>query len=96
MRWQSALVVFLAVVTFSGPITAAIFVPDPSWIAGFWDGGDGDEAVSLVWDRSSGTTPVVARPSIELAVLASVEPEPVPPVPLPRALEQWSRAPPLS
>ncbi len=96
MRWQSALVVFLAVVTFSGPITAAIFVPDPTWVPGLWDGGDGDEAVSLVWDRSSGTTPVVVRPSLELAVLASVEPEPIRPVLSPSPPAQSTRAPPLS
>ncbi len=96
MRWQSALASFLAVVTFSGPITAALFIPDPTWVAGFWDGADGDEALILVWDRSSGTTPVVARPSLQLAVLASVEPETVQPVPAPRAVAQSTRAPPLS
>ncbi len=96
MRWQSALAAMLAVVTFFGPITAAIFVPDPTWVAGLWDGADGDEAVSLVWDRSSSTVPVVAMPALALAVLASVSPDSVQPVPLPRAVSPSSRAPPLS
>ena len=36
---------------------AAIVVPDPTWIGGLYDGADGDEAVTLVWDHSSAVVP---------------------------------------
>ena len=40
------------------PMVAAIVVPDPTWIGGLYDGGDGDEVATLVWDHSSAVVPV--------------------------------------
>jgi len=45
-----------AVIALLAPLLAAGNVPDPTWIAGLYDGGDGDEIVLLVWD----STPAVA------------------------------------
>jgi len=53
-----ALVVALAAVL--APMMAALIVPDPTWIGGLYDGGDGDEAATLVWDHSAALVPVGA------------------------------------
>jgi len=50
-----ALVLVLAALV--APMVAAIVVPDPTWIGGLYDGGDGDEAATLVWDHSSAVVP---------------------------------------
>jgi hypothetical protein len=55
-RGLVALVLSLA--AFVAPMVAAVVVPDPTWIGGLYDGGDGDEAVALVWDHSSAVVPV--------------------------------------
>ena len=38
------------------PSIAFASPPDPSWIAGFYDGADGDEVVSLVYETSAANT----------------------------------------
>jgi hypothetical protein len=38
-----AIVVLLA--ALGAPLVAAVNVPDPTWVAGLYDGADGDEAV---------------------------------------------------
>ena len=38
-------------------MVAAVVVPDPTWIGGLYDGGDGDEAATLVWDHGSAVVP---------------------------------------
>ena len=50
-----ALLVALAAVL--APMVAALIVPDPTWIGGLYDGADGDEAATLVWDHSSALVP---------------------------------------
>jgi hypothetical protein len=35
------------------PTLAFASPPDPSWVAGFYDGADGDEIVSLVYETSA-------------------------------------------
>ena len=47
----------LSLAAFVAPMVAAVVVPDPTWIGGLYDGGDGDEAVTLVWDHSSAVVP---------------------------------------
>jgi hypothetical protein len=47
----------LVLVGVLAPMVAAIIVPDPTWIGGLYDGGDGDEAATLVWDHSSAVVP---------------------------------------
>ena len=47
----------LALAAFVAPMVAAIVVPDPTWIGGLYDGADGDEAATLVWDHSSAVVP---------------------------------------
>lgn len=44
-----------------GPVASATIVPDPTWIAGVYDGGDGDE-VAILWDHSPAVVPVVSVP----------------------------------
>lgn len=63
-------VAFAIVVAFLAPLFAAASVPDPTWIAGLYDGGDGDELVLLVWDSAPA---VVAAPP---ALLQPVGTEP--------------------
>lgn len=38
------------------PSIAFASPPDPSWIAGFYDGADGDDIVSLVYETSAAST----------------------------------------
>jgi hypothetical protein len=45
-----ALVLVLAAVI--APVLAAANVPDPTWIAGVYDGADADEVLALVWDQT--------------------------------------------
>ena len=47
----------LVLIGVLAPMVAAIIVPDPTWIGGLYDGGDGDEAATLVWDHSSAVVP---------------------------------------
>src|SRR5215831_6170836 len=48
-----ATLVLLPLIAFAGP-------PDPLWIGGIYDGGDGDDIVTLVYETSGSTT---AEPS---------------------------------
>jgi hypothetical protein len=54
---QGLVAVFLVLVGVLAPMVAALIVPDPTWIGGLYDGGDGDEAATLVWDHSSAVVP---------------------------------------
>jgi hypothetical protein len=95
MRWWERRAVLLVVVAalFLAPVAGAAMVPDPTWIGGMYDGGDGDEVAILVWDLTSGIVPtVVAPPAPVDAILVDV-PEPIVVVsaPLPQPA---SRAPP--
>ena len=45
------------------PIAGAAMVPDPTWIAGVYDGADADEILLLIWD---GTPAVVSTPPVLL------------------------------
>lgn len=51
-------------VTFIAPVVSAALVPDLTWIGGWYDGADGDEAVGLVFDRGLAVAPP-ARPILE-------------------------------
>ena len=81
-------------VAVAAPVAAASYVPDPTWIAGLYDGADGDELVALVWDQSPASLPRhVDGPRLDsgpLARLAAPRPRFVLPSP---SFE--SRAPPL-
>ena len=54
---QRMVALILVLVGVLAPMVAAIIVPDPTWIGGLYDGGDGDEAATLVWDHSSAVVP---------------------------------------
>ena len=92
MRGLVILFVGLAV---SAPVIAAANAPDTTWIGGLYDGGDGDEVLTLVWDQS---------PALAFEVVGVAEPSAAPACPLPqnsspsgeRALKRSSRAPPLA
>jgi hypothetical protein len=82
----------LLVALLLGPIASATIVPDPTWIAGVYDGGDGDE-VAILWEHTPAVVPVVSVPLTPVSQLV-----PTPPAaftfvsrPLPRFS---SRAPP--
>ena len=47
----AALPVVLALILL--PPLAFASPPDPSWVAGFYDGADGDDVVSLIYDTSA-------------------------------------------
>ena len=66
-----ALVLVLAALV--APMVAAIVVPDPTWIGGLYDGADGDEAATLVWDHSSAVVPAsIALVGLIAAFVAAV------------------------
>jgi hypothetical protein len=54
---RRAVAMVLALSAFVAPTVAAVVVPDPTWIGGLYDGGDGDEAAALVWDYGSAVVP---------------------------------------
>jgi hypothetical protein len=54
---QRLIALGLVLIGVLAPMVAAIIVPDPTWIGGLYDGGDGDEAATLVWDHSSAVVP---------------------------------------
>ena len=64
----------LVLVGVLAPMVAAIIVPDPTWIGGLYDGGDGDEAATLVWDHSSAVVPASIALFGLLAALVVVVP----------------------
>ena len=43
------------------PSIAFASPPDPSWIAGFYDGADGDDVVSLVYETSAANVSVLSH-----------------------------------
>ncbi|HET7339919.1 MAG TPA: hypothetical protein VFL90_00530 [Methylomirabilota bacterium] len=96
MRWcdRRLILVLLSLVLFAAPAIGATMVPDPTWIGGMYDGGDGDEVAILMWDRTAGVVPDIAPPLSPTGAVA-LDP-PVTPAavsaPLPRPA---SRAPPL-
>src|SRR2546421_692077 len=61
MDCRRALLLLVALALFLGPIAGATIVPDPTWIAGVYDGGDGDE-VAILLDNTPGIVPVVTVP----------------------------------
>jgi hypothetical protein len=96
MRWCDRRLILLAlgVALFVAPAIGATIVPDPTWIGGMYDGGDGDEVAILMWDRTAGVVPDVTPPPSPAGVV-DLDPLVSPAVvsaPLPRPA---SRAPPL-
>ena len=83
---KRAAVAFVIVIAFLAPLLAAASVPDPTWIAGLYDGGDGDEIVLLVWD----STPAVA--AVPPALLQPFGTEPAVPTLAPHAAPVLPRA----
>src|SRR5262252_4098557 len=55
----AALPVVLALILL--PPLAFASPPDPSWIAGFYDGADGDDIVSLVYETSASNAAAVSH-----------------------------------
>jgi len=93
-RWERrAVLLVLVAALFVAPIAGAAMVPDPTWIGGIYDGGDGDEVLILVWDLTSGIIPASVAPPAPAGVLFIGVPAPVAVVsaPLPQPA---SRAPP--
>jgi hypothetical protein len=62
------LALLVIVLTAGAPVLAAASVPDPTWIAGVYDGGDGDEIVILVWDGTPAIAPT--PPTLSAATTA--------------------------
>ena len=54
----TALPIVLALILL--PAIAFASPPDPSWIAGFYDGADGDDIVSLVYETSAANVSVLS------------------------------------
>ncbi len=61
--------VALVLVALLAPLVAAANVPDPTWIAGLYDGADADEILLLIWD---GTPAVAVTPPALLEPRATV------------------------
>ena len=91
-RFAAAALVLAALLA---PMLAAANVPDPTWVAGLYDGGDADEILALVWDGTPGVaadSPALLEPD---AVVLVPSPAMVP-APPPLARPEVSRAPPLA
>lgn len=90
---RRAILMVLLVALFLAPIVGASLLPDPTWIGGVYDDGDGDAVAILVWDRTAAVVPGVVAPirppGSPLAGPASAQPSVS--RPLPRSA---SRAPP--
>src|SRR5215467_6298747 len=56
MGRQSSIVLSLTAVLTLSPAIAFANPPDPSWIAGIYDGADGDDIVNLVYETSAAKT----------------------------------------
>ena len=85
---------FVALVALT-PVIAAADVPDPTWVGEHYDGADGDEIGTLVWDQSPALpidVVVVALPSPGPAA----PPQPDSPPAVERSLQRSPRAPPLA
>ena len=91
-RFVAATLVLVAVLA---PVLAAANVPDPTWIAGMYDGGDADEVLALVWDETPGLAAVPPALLEPHAVVIELSPRVVPPA---RSVARAaaSRAPPLA
>ena len=48
----SFVALLMAAVLLGASFAAAAMTPDPWWIKGLYDGADGDEALSLVWEQA--------------------------------------------
>jgi len=59
--------ILLPAIAFASP-------PDPSWVAGFYDGADGDDIVSLVYETSGATAPAPSHLG-PLPCLLEISPE---------------------
>ena len=70
MDRRRALLWFLLVALLLGPIVSATIVPDPTWIAGVYDNGDGDE-VAILWDHTPAVVPVASIPLTPASSLLS-------------------------
>jgi hypothetical protein len=68
--------------------------PDPSWVAGFYDGADGDDIVSLVYETSA--APAAASPHVgPLPCLLEISLEGIIPRVFGRLFTRGPRAPPI-
>ena len=67
-----ALPIILALVLL--PSLAFASPPDPSWVAGFYDGADGDDVVSLIYETSAANAPGQSRVGL-LACLPGISSE---------------------
>ena len=90
-RFVAAALVLAALLA---PVLAAANVPDPTWIAGMYDGGDADEILALVWDETPALAPVPPALLEPGAVALDLTP-PVAPAAPSIARAAASRAPPL-
>jgi len=92
--WRRTIVFALALVALLAPITVAAMVPDPTWIAGVYDGADADEILILLWDGTpavAADAPALLEPQAVVLVPSSL----VAPAPPCLARPAVSRAPPL-
>src|SRR5215470_12858493 len=68
----AALPIVLALILL--PALAFASPPDPSWVAGFYDGADGDDVVSLVYETSAANAPGPSHVGL-LHYLLGISPE---------------------
>ncbi len=93
MALRAALPLLLVLIALWAPAAAATRVPDPTWLGGLFDGGDGDELVALVWDQTPAVEPL-------LEAVPAPAPGPAPAIALPTvagghdAVPEGSRSPP--
>jgi len=87
-----SLPIVLAVILL--PVIAFAIPPDPSWIAGLYDGADGDDIVSLVYESSA--APAAASPHVgPLPCLLEISLEGIIPRVFGRLFTRGPRAPPI-
>jgi hypothetical protein len=92
MSRRHLLLLALAIALFLAPIAGASMVPDPTWIAGLYDGGDNDE-LAILWENTAGVVPAGTVPL--MPVVAFLDDGPTLPPFVSRPLPRFaSRAPP--
>jgi hypothetical protein len=95
IRAHRPFTVLLLLVGVWTSLIAASIVPDPTWIAGVYDGADGDEIAIIIADRLSATPPADVT-LVAVGRTTPTTPSPDPPVRAVLARPSESRGPPVA
>ncbi len=95
VSWPRSVALVAVVLGLWTSLIAASIVPDPTWIAGIYDGGDGDEIALVAGDRLSATPPSPVS-LVVVALRVSLTPSGAAPLRAAAVRSSESRAPPAA